>query len=145
MNNRMLAMFLVAMFLVGTIIPMVEENNATTEIKIRKFKDNRNFIPILTEKGLEIVAKGKPPGVGRDKAPSVTITNPEDGATVSDVVTITVTVSDKEDDPDPVPDIYIDGVYVATANSYDWDTNCIFRWKPYNRGESNRFSRQYWL
>ncbi len=122
MNNRMLAMFLVAMFLVGTIIPMVEENNATTEIKIRKFKDNRNFIPILTEKGLEIVAKGKPLGVGRDKAPSVTITNPEDGATVSDVVTITVTVSDKEDDPDPVPDIYIDGVYVATANSYDWDT-----------------------
>jgi len=121
MNNRMLAMFLVAMFLVGAIIPMVEENNATAEIKVRKFVDDRAFIPILTEKGLKI-AKGKPLGVGRDKAPSVTITNPKDGATVSGVVTITVTVNDKEDDPDPIPAIYIDGVLVATANSYDWDT-----------------------
>ena len=62
-------------------------------------------------------------GVGKDKAPSVTITSPDDGATDSGVVTITV--SDKEDDPDPTPLIYIDGVYAATGNSYGWDTTGV--------------------
>jgi len=120
MNNRILAIFLVSIFLVGAITPLLEGSNARVEIKIRTFKDDRDCIPVLTEKGLEIVAK-KPPERA-NKAPRVTITNPQDGATVSGIVTITVTVSDKEDDPDPIPDIYIDGVYVATANSYDWDT-----------------------
>lgn len=119
MRSRILAILLVSMFLVGAITPLLEGN--ATELKIRTFKDNRDFIPVLTEKGLEIVAK-KPGAGGRNKAPQVTITNPEDGSTVSGVVTITVTVNDKEDDPDPIPDIYIDGILVATSNSYEWDT-----------------------
>ncbi|MHA1906757.1 MAG: Ig-like domain-containing protein, partial [Candidatus Thorarchaeota archaeon] len=51
--------------------------------------------------------------------PVVTITAPSGGATVSDTVTITVSVSDEDT---LTPDIYIDGGYVATALSYDWDT-----------------------
>ena len=45
----------------------------------------------------------------------VTITNPQDGETVSGVVTITV-------DASSTPTIYIDGVRVARAYTYDWDT-----------------------
>ncbi len=60
-------------------------------------------------------------GGGGNTAPIVTITNPSDGATVSGVVTITVDASDAEDGA-LTADIYIDDSYVATANSYDWDT-----------------------
>ena len=124
MNNKILATFLVALFIAGAMMPMIEGGNAKA-IKVRKFIEKREIIPILTSEGLKFVARGKPPGVGKDKAPSVTITSPNDGATVSGVVTITVTVSDKENDPDPTPLIYIDGVYVATGNSYDWDTTGV--------------------
>jgi hypothetical protein len=60
-------------------------------------------------------------GGGGNIAPTVTITSPADGATVSGMVTISVTADDPEDGA-LVPDIYIDGSWVATANSYDWDT-----------------------
>ena len=60
-------------------------------------------------------------GGGGNTSPVVTITNPSDGATVSDTVTITVTATDAEDG-ELTPDIYIDDVYITTANSYDWDT-----------------------
>jgi hypothetical protein len=66
--------------------------------------------------------KAKPPAPpGKNKAPKVTITNPVDGSTVSGIVTISVEATDKEDGP-LIPDIYIDGVFVIHANSYDWDT-----------------------
>jgi hypothetical protein len=58
---------------------------------------------------------------GGNTPPVVTITYPNDGATVSGIVTITVDATDAED-PSITPDIYIDGSYKATANSYDWDT-----------------------
>ena len=64
--------------------------------------------------------RARPPWAG-NKAPSVTILSPEDGSTVSGVVTITVEATDKEDG-ELIPDIYIDGVLVAHANTYDWDT-----------------------
>ncbi len=58
-------------------------------------------------------------GGGTNSAPIVTITAPSNGATVSGTTTISVTV---EDEDVIVPDIYIDGSYVATAYSYSWDT-----------------------
>ncbi|MCD6481508.1 MAG: caspase family protein [Thermoplasmata archaeon] len=129
MKGKILAICVVALFVVGVLTP-ITETTGKAEIKERKFEDTRPIIPVLTEKGMRISfsagfdIKGKPPGVGRDKAPTVTITNPEDGATVSGTVTITVTVDDKEDGS-ITPDIYIDGDYVATAFSYDWDTTTV--------------------
>jgi hypothetical protein len=73
-----------------------------------------------------ISTRGKPShaGKGKDKAPNVTITNPTNGATVSGSVTITATAIDKIDGT-LIPDIYIDGTFVTTANSYDWDTTTV--------------------
>jgi hypothetical protein len=51
--------------------------------------------------------------------PEVTITAPANGATVSGTVTISVTVNDEDT---ITPDIYIDGSYITTAYTYDWDT-----------------------
>ncbi|MEA2053957.1 MAG: caspase family protein [Candidatus Thermoplasmatota archaeon] len=125
MNRKTLAIFVAALFVVGVVMPAIGSSTGKVkiEIKERKFVDGRPIVPVLTDKGMRFsfLTKGKPPGAG-DKKPSVTITNPADGATVSGTVTITVTVSDKEDDPDPIPTIKIDGVTVATGNSYDWDT-----------------------
>jgi hypothetical protein len=58
-------------------------------------------------------------GTPVDNPPSVTITNPSNGATVSGAVSIMVTVSDEDS---LTPDIYIDGSYVATSSAYEWDT-----------------------
>jgi hypothetical protein len=58
-------------------------------------------------------------GGGVDNPPTVTITSPANGATVSGTTTIMVTVSDEES---LTPDIYIDGTYVATSSAYEWDT-----------------------
>lgn len=128
MKQKTLAIFVVALFLVGVIMPVIgsSTSNVKIEIKARKFVDGRATVPVLTDKGMQFsfLAKGKPPGAG-NKKPTVTITNPADGSTVSGTVTITVTVSDKEDNPDPVPAIYIDGTHVATANSYNWDTTAV--------------------
>jgi hypothetical protein len=66
------------------------------------------------------VDNGGPPPPPPNEAPVVTITNPTEGSEVSDTVTITVTVDDDQDTL--VSDIYIDGTFVATANSYNWDT-----------------------
>jgi hypothetical protein len=53
----------------------------------------------------------------------VTIDSPADGATVEGDVSITVTVYDPQGVYNTlVADIYIDGVLVATANSYVWST-----------------------
>jgi hypothetical protein len=60
-------------------------------------------------------------GGGENTPPVVTITNPADGTTVSGTVTITVTATDAEDGT-LTADIYIDNIYITTANSYDWDT-----------------------
>ncbi len=56
--------------------------------------------------------------------PTVTITAPANLATVQGVVTITVTATDTQDG-DLIPTISIDGVAVATANSYVWDTTTV--------------------
>ncbi|MCF2143097.1 MAG: caspase family protein [Candidatus Heimdallarchaeota archaeon] len=55
------------------------------------------------------------------RVPSVTITDPSDGETVSGVIDIKVRVSDKN----AIPDIYIDGIFVAHATTYTWDTTSV--------------------
>ena len=60
-------------------------------------------------------------GGGQNTPPDVTITNPSNGATVSNTFTITVDATDAEDGA-LTADIYIDGEYITSANSYDWDT-----------------------
>jgi hypothetical protein len=58
-----------------------------------------------------------PPPV--NEAPVVTITSPTNGATVADTISISVDVADEDT---LTPDIYIDGTYVTTAASFNWDT-----------------------
>jgi len=58
-------------------------------------------------------------GGSTNNPPVVTIVSPSNGATVSGYTTISVTVNDEDV---IVPDIYIDGTYIATAYSYNWDT-----------------------
>ncbi len=58
---------------------------------------------------------------GGNTPPVVTITNPGNGATVLGTVSITVDATDVEDGA-LTADIYIDGSFVANANSYSWDT-----------------------
>ena len=60
-------------------------------------------------------------GGGGNTAPTVTITSPNNGATVSDTITISVTATDPEDGPLNA-DIYIDDVRKTTGTSYTWDT-----------------------
>jgi len=60
-------------------------------------------------------------GGGENTAPTVTITSPNNGATVFGTVSISVDATDPEDDI-LVAVIKIDGVQKATANSYNWDT-----------------------
>ena len=60
-------------------------------------------------------------GGGENTAPTVTITSPNNEATVSDTITISVTAFDQEDGPLNA-DIYIDQVYKTTGTSYTWDT-----------------------
>jgi hypothetical protein len=73
-------------------------------------RGNTDIITVTVDNG------GTPP---EDYPPSVTITNPAGGSTVSGAVTIMVTVSDEDT---LTPDIYIDGSYVATSSAYEWDT-----------------------
>lgn len=60
-------------------------------------------------------------GGGTDTTPpTVTITNPANGATLSGTVHITVSATDASGIK--AYEIYIDGTLVATSNSYYWDT-----------------------
>lgn len=121
--KKILIGLIVCMFILSSL-PLVVGDNETDEytFKAREFIETRDVIPIYTEHGLEKAPGGKG-GLGKNKPPIVTITNPQDGATVSGMVTITVNVDDKEDDPDPTPIIKIDGTQVAQAFSYNWDTD----------------------
>jgi hypothetical protein len=60
-------------------------------------------------------------GGGGNNPPTVTITNPDHGSTVSGSVIISVDATDPEDGQ-LAADIYIDGDYKITGNSYTWDT-----------------------
>jgi len=60
-------------------------------------------------------------GGGQNTPPTVTITNPTNGATVSGTLSISVTATDPEDGA-LTASIYIDNVLKTTGNSYTWDT-----------------------
>ena len=77
-------------------------------------------ILLLVLQSTAFVMAGRP-----NKPPRVTIDVPANGSTVSGIVTISVAVHDKEDKPDPLPDISINGNYIATANTYDWNTASV--------------------
>jgi len=120
--------FIASMFIISMFSAIKGENEPVEyTFKVKKFNENRDIIPIYTAHGFEKVpaGKGKPenPGGGKNKPPSVTITNPPDGATVSGTVIITVEVNDNEDDPDPTPVIEIDGIQVEEDFTYEWDTD----------------------
>ena len=125
--NKMWIGLIVCMFIISSLPIIVGDTEANEyTFKARKYTETREIIPVYTENGLENVPnpRGNPraPG-GGDKKPRVTITNPRNGATVSGIVNITVKVNDREDDPDPTPIIYIDGVEIIQAFSYEWDTS----------------------
>jgi len=114
---------LIICILVFSSITLVIDNHEAYvyTLKAKEFIETREIIPIYTEHGLEKIPRGKGGG-GKNKPPTVTITNPQNGVTVSGIVIITVNVYDKEDDPDPTPRIIIDGVQVEQTFSYEWDT-----------------------
>ena len=102
---------IILLMLVCNIIPglMGQEENKVT-FKEKKYKENRDIIPIYTKYGIKHnpTAKGKP-GI------TVIITNPEDGETVSGSITITIQTNDN-------PTISIDGSTIGSGESYIWDT-----------------------
>jgi hypothetical protein len=109
--KKILIVLIVGMFLISTL-PGILGDSETIEYKIKakKYKENRDSIPIITAHGLEKVPSGKgKPGV------YVTITSPGNGDTISDTVTITI-------DSNENPTIKIDGDVVWQGLTYDWDT-----------------------
>jgi len=56
---------------------------------------------------------------GSNNAPRISVSSPHDGRVVSNTTTISVSVTDEEN---LIADIYIDGSYLTTANTYDWNT-----------------------
>ena len=84
-----------------------------------QYSDGLHIITAATRGLTDTVTVTVSNGGSVDNPPVVTITNPTDGSTVSDVITIMVTVSDEDA---LTPDIYIDGSYVATSSALEWDT-----------------------
>jgi len=103
---------IVACIIIISMLPVMVGNIEAVDhsIDARKYIENRDIIPIYTINGLEKAPnqKGKP-GI------YVTITNPSNGETVSDIVTITIDSNDN-------PSIKIDGILVGNGLTYDWDT-----------------------
>lgn len=66
MKQKTLTIFVVALFLVGVIMPVIgiSTGNVKVEIKARKFVGGRATVPVLTDKGMQFsfLAKSKPRG-----------------------------------------------------------------------------------
>jgi hypothetical protein len=101
----------------GTVVG----NGLTYDWDTTQYADGSHTIVASAKGHADTVTVTVDNGGGGNTPPEVTITSPNDGETVSGTVTITVTATDAEDG-DLIPDIYIDDVYITTANSYDWDT-----------------------
>ncbi len=91
----------------------------TFEWDTTKYPDGSHEIKAIGDRVTDIINVIVSNGGTTNNPPVVTITAPADGATVSGTTTISVTVNDEDT---IIPDIYIDGTWVATAYSYDWDT-----------------------
>jgi endonuclease/exonuclease/phosphatase family metal-dependent hydrolase len=66
-----------------------------------------------------LVYNNQPDNGGSNTAPRISLSSPHDGRVASNTVTISVSVTDEEN---LIADVYIDGSYLTTANTYDWDT-----------------------
>ena len=110
--KKILISLIVCMFLVSMLSGIAKIENDGIEAEARKFIENRDIIPVYTIHGIEKApnSKGKPGAY-------VTIKSPNNGDTLSGVVTITIDSSDNN------PSIAIDGTVVGRGLSYDWDTN----------------------
>ena len=111
MQKNKILIGMIVLMLVFSIIPaFIGQLEDSREFQQRRFKENRDVIPIITKHGMKQLplARGKP-GV------YVYITNPTNGDTVSGSVTITIDSNDN-------PDIIIDGSTVGSGLSYNWDT-----------------------
>lgn len=109
--KKIVIVLIACMFIVSVLPGIVAEKEAVEDtLKLRKYKEDRNIVPILTKNGVvkAPAGKGKPTYY-------VTITSPADGDEVSGTVTITL-------DSNSNPYIYIDGVWVGKGSSYSWDT-----------------------
>ncbi len=82
-----------------------------------------SLLPSVMAANTNAVSRGRPSWAG-NKSPTVKITSPSDGDTVSGIVMITVDASDKEDGT-LTPSIYIDGNLVANSDMYEWDTTTV--------------------
>jgi len=109
-KHKILIGMIVLMFIFSAIPIFIGQSEDIDNIKERKYKENRDTIPIYTKNGIQQhpVAKGKPGAY-------VTITNPLDGATVSGTVLITV-------DSNYNPTITLDGSTLGSEASCSWDT-----------------------
>lgn len=107
--KKILIFLIACMFLLSMLPGIVGEKEADeSTLKEKKFNESRKIIPVYTEHGLERApaTKGKPGAY-------VTITNPSEGAIVSDTVTITISSNYN-------PTITIDGTAVGSGLSYTW-------------------------
>lgn len=111
MNTKKFLIGIIAIMLVCSMIPsLIGQADDMATFKERKYKENRDVIPIYTKNGLVKApnSRGKPGAY-------VTITNPSDGETVNGLVEITINSSYN-------PSITIDGAAVGSGDSYIWDT-----------------------
>jgi PKD repeat protein len=100
----------VIIFVCSMLPSLMGQADDMITLEERKYKENREIIPIITKNGLERIPnpKGKPVTI-------VDITYPIDGEIVSGTVTITITSNSN-------PNIIIDGVTVGKGLNYDWIT-----------------------
>jgi hypothetical protein len=109
--KKILIFLIIGMFVISMLPGIVGENNSVEyTIKEKRYKENREVIPVYTEYGLEKVpnSRGKPGAY-------VIIDDPTEGQTVDGTYTILI-------DSNYNPTISIDGVAVGSGLSYDWDT-----------------------
>lgn len=86
-----------------------------------QYADGSHIIEASAKGNKDTVTVTVDNGGGQNSQPTVIITNPSNGATVSNSVSIIVEATDPEDGSLSA-DIYIDGEYKTTGSSYNWDT-----------------------
>jgi PKD repeat protein len=109
-KKKILIGMIVLMFIFSTLPVFIGQAEDTNEFQERKYKENRNIIPVYTKNGIKHhpATKGKPGAY-------VIIEEPASGATVSGTVTIVVNSNYN-------PTITVDGGTIGSGSSCTWDT-----------------------